>query len=52
MSKCTFYVEKDEKKGKDVCLVKGDRISDELYRNYCRCDDHSCPIYQFYIKNK
>ena len=49
MSKCDFYMEKDRK---DFCTVKMEPVSYALYKNYCRCDDHNCPIYQYYLKDK
>lgn len=49
MSKCVFHVERDRK---DVCAIKNEEVSYDHYKDYCRCDDHKCPVYQWWQKNK
>ena len=49
-TKCDFYMEKDGRK--DFCTIKGEPVSYEHYKYYCKYNDHSCPIYQYFLKNK
>lgn len=49
-TKCDFYMEKDGRK--DFCTIKGEPVSYEHYKYYCKCNDHSCPIYQYFLRSK
>lgn len=49
-TKCDFYMEKDGRK--DFCTIKREPVSYEHYKYYCKYNDHSCPIYQYFLKNK
>lgn len=48
MKSCDYYTEKNKKRW---CMIKDSEISDDTYRDYCKCDERKkCIIWTYYEK--
>ena len=47
---CDYFIEKSNKY---FCILKDSEISNDTYKEYCKCDEtKKCPIFQYFDKEK